>query len=93
MIYLYAYDIPDNWRRTKIAKKLEQYGIRIQKSVFQCGISAGLSENLKRSLQRLINTEEDNLLIIPLCQNDLEKVECLGVKIAIQHEDEKYIIL
>jgi CRISPR-associated protein Cas2 len=93
MIYLYAYDIPDNRRRTKIAKKLEQYGIRIQKSVFQCDISAGLSENLKSSLQKFINTEEDSLLIIPLCQNDLEKIEYLGMKISIQHEDEKYIIL
>ena len=31
-----AYDVADNRRRQKIAKTLEQYGLRCNESVFEC---------------------------------------------------------
>jgi CRISPR-associated protein Cas2 len=93
MTYLYAYDIPDNRRRNGVSKKLEQFGIRIQRSVFQCAISTELAETLKRSLLGLIDGKEDSLYIIPLCEKDLEKTERFGPPIQESYAEGTYSIL
>lgn len=49
-IYIIAYDVSNNKKRTRITKILSNYGVRIQKSVFKC----------------LLNTEEKNKLILKL---------------------------
>jgi CRISPR-associated protein Cas2 len=36
MFYLVSYDIPDDRRRTRLAKLLKDYGGRVQYSVFEC---------------------------------------------------------
>lgn len=36
MFYLVSYDIPETRRRTKLAKILEDFGDRVQYSVFEC---------------------------------------------------------
>ncbi|MEW6376162.1 MAG: CRISPR-associated endonuclease Cas2, partial [Thermodesulfobacteriota bacterium] len=36
MFYVVSYDIPDDQRRIKIAKILEDFGDRVQYSVFEC---------------------------------------------------------
>lgn len=93
MTYLYAYDISDNRRRTRVSKKLEQFGIRLQKSVFQCDISAEWAEKIKNYLLKIINEKEDNLLIIPLCEKDLEKTGRFGLETSTLCTNETYTIL
>jgi CRISPR-associated protein Cas2 len=93
MIYLYAYDIADNHRRAGIASKLEQFGIRIQKSIFRCDISAELAETLKSALVRLLDEKEDSLYIVPLCEKDLEKAEWFGPQIRREYASGAYSIL
>lgn len=39
MTYVISYDIESNKIRTKLAKLLEGYGVRIQYSVFECSLS------------------------------------------------------
>ena len=36
MFYLVCYDIVSDRRRNKVSKLLEAYGLRVQKSVFEC---------------------------------------------------------
>ena len=36
MIYVISYDIDDDKRRNKISKVLEEYGVRVLESVFEC---------------------------------------------------------
>jgi CRISPR-associated protein Cas2 len=93
MTYFYAYDIPDNRRRKAVSTKLEQFGIRIQRSVFQCAASAELAENLKNALLRLIDEKEDSLYIIPLCEKDFEKLERFGAPVQKNYADGVYSIL
>jgi CRISPR-associated protein Cas2 len=93
MIYLYSYDIADSRRRTQVHKKLEQFGIGIQKSLFQCDITADLAEALSSSLLKLINKTEDSLIIIPLCEKDREKVGQFGLEPTIQYADGPFVIL
>ena len=36
MFYLVCYDIVSDYRRNKVSQLLEGYGIRVQRSVFEC---------------------------------------------------------
>lgn len=68
MIYMVCYDISNNKRLHKAAKKLEQFGIRVQKSFFQCEMESDRMERMKRELLRIINRKQDSLFIYPLCE-------------------------
>ena len=67
MIYMFCYDITDPKRLRKTAKLLENYGMRIQKSFFQCDLSNEKARELKSRLLRIINRKKDSLFVYPLC--------------------------
>jgi CRISPR-associated protein Cas2 len=79
MIFLYAYDVADQRRRNRISKKLEQFGIRMQKSLFQCDVTPDMAQNIKASLLRFINQKEDSLLLYSVCERDSQKAEGFGI--------------
>ena len=60
-IYVVAYDFSNNRLRSKIGKILENYGRRIQKSVFQCFLTAGQLHQLKEEANILLKTNSDNI--------------------------------
>lgn len=71
--HLISYDIRDPKRLRKVAKKLEGYGTRLQLSVFRCRLDHEGLEKLHWELHQIM-TNEDDLLVIPLCQTCSEKV-------------------
>jgi CRISPR-associated endonuclease Cas2 len=42
MLFLVAYDIPDDGTRTEVANELENWGTRVQYSVFECDLPGSL---------------------------------------------------
>ena len=48
MYIVIAYDIENNKKRNKLAKELLKYGIRTQKSVFECEIKPSILKNIKK---------------------------------------------
>lgn len=64
--HLISYDVRDSKRLRQVAKTLEGYGQRIQYSVFRCRLDRTTVEKLHWELAQIL-TEEDDLLIIPLC--------------------------
>lgn len=65
-----AYDIADDRRRTRVARLLEGYGERVQKSVFECELDPQRETALRLVLSSLIDDEEDAVRIYPLCDKD-----------------------
>jgi CRISPR-associated protein Cas2 len=63
---LVAYDIADPKRLRQIASIMEQAGVRVQKSVFECGLSPDALLALKGRIQRSIDPAEDSVLLQPL---------------------------
>lgn len=61
--YVVAYDIPDDRRRARIAKKLGSYGDRVQFSVFVIDVRPARVVRLMAELQRLMHPEEDSILL------------------------------
>ncbi len=73
-----AYDIPDDKRRTKVAKILEGYGERMQYSLFECKITKVQYLRLRAQLEEVIEPEEDEVSFYFLCEIDVKRIERIG---------------
>lgn len=71
--HLISYDVRDAKRLRKVARKLEGYGNRVQYSVFRCRLDRETLEKLHWELNEIL-TDEDDLLVIPLCPSCAAKV-------------------
>ncbi len=77
MFYVIAYDIPDDRRRSKLAAELENWGTRVQGSVFECDLNAERAKLLIERLRKM-TTGEDDLRVYQLCQS------CLNASIVVR---------
>ncbi len=71
--YLFAYDVRDEKRLRRVARKLEGYGIRIQYSVFRCRLTERTLERLRWELSQILDAGDD-LLIVELCEHCVRKI-------------------
>jgi CRISPR-associated protein Cas2 len=55
MYVVVAYDIKNDKKRNKLAKELLKYGIRTQKSVFECEINKKELKNIKKAAKKFSN--------------------------------------
>lgn len=74
-------------RLRKVAKECENYGIRVQNSVFECIVDATQLKQLKLKLNEIINDKEDSLRFYQLGNNYKSKVEHFGAKSTFNVED------
>ena len=51
--YLAVYDVTDDAERRRAAKVLEGFGVRVQKSAFECELTRGARATLERRLNGL----------------------------------------
>jgi len=78
MLIAVAYDIPDNRRRTKLAEHLENFGRRVQLSVFECLLDEKQLDRMTAGLRKLIEPEKDSVRIYRICGACEERIEILG---------------
>ena len=74
-----AYDIANDKARTKVSKILEDYGVRIQYSVFEADIPQHKFEEVLTKLEPLINIATDSLKVYFLCNNCSKNLRTIGV--------------
>ena len=79
MLHIVAYDIADPKRLRKVAKTCEDYGVRVEKSVFHCDIAQELFDRLWLELIDLIDEEEDAVVAYRICQACMARTESMGV--------------
>lgn len=65
-------------RLRKVAKICEAYGQRVQKSVFECSVTAPQMERMKGRLLKVIDTDADSLRIYRLIGGREGCVETFG---------------
>jgi len=92
MLVLITYDVktssPGGTRRLrKVSKACQNYGQRVQNSVFECVLDATQLTILKHELLEIIDPENDSLRFYRLGNNYKNKVEHVGAKPALQIED------
>lgn len=79
MLHLVAYDICAPKRLRLVAKTCEDYGVRIEKSVFECDLSESLFEALWEQLNTLIDADEDSLIAYRICRSCVKDIQIAGV--------------
>ena len=67
MLHLVAYDIRSPARLRRVAKTCEDYGIRVEYSVFECDLTEAEFSSLWSELQEHIDTDEDAILAYRIC--------------------------
>lgn len=92
MLILITYDVATstdggNKRLRKVAKKCQDYGQRVQHSVFECVVDATELTRLKKELIDLIDQEVDSLRIYQLGNNYKKKIEHIGAKESFNVEE------
>lgn len=73
-------------RLRKVAKACQNYGQRVQNSVFECVVDATQFAILKLKLLDIIDEEQDSLRFYQLGNNYKNKVEHIGQKESIDLE-------
>ncbi len=80
MNYIITYDITNDKIRNKIAGILEDYGVRVQYSVFECWLENDEKLNLliKNLEETLDSNENGNIRIYTSCKDCFEKTIGIG---------------
>jgi CRISPR-associated protein Cas2 len=90
--YLVCYDVVGDRRRNRVARALEGYGMRVQKSVFECVLNAGQYEMVTKKLQKCLKPEEDQVRFYPMSGHTRDKVAILGMQPLREVDDVAFII-
>lgn len=91
MMVLITYDVNTETtsgqkRLRKVAKVCENYGQRVQNSVFECLIDSAQSKILKSQLLDILDLEKDSLRFYYLGNKWRKRVEHFGAKPSIDLE-------
>lgn len=81
--YVVSYDIVSDRLRNRIAKELENFGKRIQYSVFECELTDKQFRKLYGRLAAFmleVEGEEGSIRIYPLCENCCKKIQTIGTE-------------
>lgn len=78
MNMIVAYDIADPRRLSRVAKIMLDYGVRVQKSIFEVELNPGAYLEMKRRVEDVIVREADGVKYFPLCRRCAAFVEIIG---------------
>ncbi|WP_066400723.1 CRISPR-associated endonuclease Cas2 [Cytobacillus eiseniae] len=91
MLVLITYDVSTmtsagRKRLRKVSKVCQNYGQRVQNSVFECVVDATQFTSLKFELAGIIDEGQDSLRFYQLGNNYKNKVEHVGIKESLDLE-------
>ncbi len=80
MLVVVSYDIVDDKKRTQLAKKLLNFGQRVQYSVFECDLNKKQLDQMKKQALKCVDPHEDSLKIYKLCEHCASRIESFGIR-------------
>ncbi len=89
-LYVIAYDIPDDKRRTQVHKMLKGFGQWTEFSFFECFLTKKELLQMRAKLNEHLLAGEDRVRIYLICEKCLPKIETVGIPKPI--EDTTYLI-
>ncbi|MEO1389820.1 MAG: CRISPR-associated endonuclease Cas2 [Cyanobacteria bacterium J06634_6] len=92
MFYLVCYDVVLDRRRTKVSHILEGYGLRVQKSVFECVLTPDQREMLNKKLAKFIDEDEDQVRFYPMSPRYRKMVSVMGMQPEREVDDVAFIV-
>jgi len=91
MMVLITYDVNTQTeagrsRLRRVAKQCQNYGQRVQNSVFECVLDPALFRELRARLEKIIDPEVDSLRYYYLGDEWRRRVEHVGAKLSVDLE-------
>ncbi len=92
MLILITYDVSTmddagKRRLRQVAKCCQDYGLRVQNSVFECVLDASEFQLVRHRLETLINPKEDSLRFYNLGNRSAARVTHIGAKAVVGMEN------
>jgi len=78
MLRLVAYDITQPRRLRRVAKTCQDYGVRVEKSVFECDLDEATFATFWRELNEEIDPDEDALVAYRICRTCSRETQSAG---------------
>jgi len=75
---LVTYDIADSRRLQRIARLMARYGIRVQKSVFECNLTPARLNELRRNIDQTLVRDEDQIRFYRVPDQVIRNQEVVG---------------
>ncbi|SEM46056.1 CRISPR-associated protein, Cas2 family [Syntrophus gentianae] len=91
MNMIVAYDIANPKRIAQVARILKDYGVRVQKSIFEVDVNGGVFTAMKKRIETVIVPAEDGVKYFPLCRKCAGTVEIIGQGVYTDPDEEFYI--
>ena len=81
MLTLVAYDITDPKRLHRVANLCEDWGVRVQYSVFECRLEADAFDRFWAELSDEIDPTEDRIVAYKICLNCARDIRSAGTMV------------
>lgn len=78
MLHLIAYDVRNPRRLRKVAKVCEDFGVRVEYSVFECDLDEDDFSRLWEGLMNVIDEDEDSILAYRICGACVQRIQSMG---------------
>ena len=75
---LVSYDISNDHRRRKVMEAMEDFGTRVQYSVFECRLLPAELNQLKKRLRRYVREASDSIRFYSIGAEDVGRIEVMG---------------
>lgn len=73
-----CFDVTDHRRLYRVARELGNFGVRVQKSVFECHLDEDQLAELQKRLAKHIDANKDQVRYYFLCNKDVETISIDG---------------
>ncbi len=81
MLTVIAYDIADHKRLAKVARACEDFGVRVQYSIFECHLDPDAFNQLWLRLLEIIDEDHDRLVAYKIDARSARETETAGTMI------------
>jgi CRISPR-associated protein Cas2 len=81
MLTIVAYDIADPKRLDKVARTCQDFGVRVQYSIFECHLEPEQFDTLWLALLEIINEKEDRIVAYKLDARCAKLTETAGTMV------------
>ena len=92
MLTIIAYDITDPRRLTRIAKYCEDYGGRVQYSVFELRLNNEQFETFWKGLLKRIDEKTDRIVAYRVCNDCARKARAGGTMVLTEEPPPAYVV-
>lgn len=79
-LWIAAYDIADPARLRAVASLCEDYGRRLQQSVFLCACPARQIKRLRDAVSERMEETKDHFVLLPLCEHCRNHLRQIGLE-------------